>query len=356
MITTWAPVLAALAAFAGGLLAAVLAGYTTLTRSVLDQWRRTTRRPGHGWAAIVLDVLLAGGAIAGLVALRRNHNPTDTNDSAALLTPGLLVFAVALIGVRLLPPACRWLAKRTRSSRQVGTFLATRQVSRRPVGLRLAALLAVAVGLATFAVAGESVATTNRHARAAAELGATKVASVQYVNGHDPVVATQIADPDGHWAMAATRWLPFGGGTVTGPVVGVDTTRLAAVGEQVSGGPSPARIAALAAGAPVPPVKTRAAHIRVHLTATNLTGDQLPTLVVNLRGPRDPYLDAQGPSIHDGAGVYTVRLPCRDGCLLRGLRWDRPISAGSRPAARSSSPASSCRRARAGRRSSCTPK
>jgi hypothetical protein len=325
VILTWAPVLAALIAFAGGLLAAVLAGYTTLTRSVLDQWRRTTRRPGHGWAAIAADVLLAGAAIAGLVALRQNHNPRDTRDSAALLTPGLLVFAVALIGVRLLPPACRYLARRTRASRRVGTFLATRQVSRRPVGLRLAALLAVAVGLATFAVAGESVATTNRHARAAAELGAAKVASVQYVAGHDPVIATQRADPAGHWAMAAATYLPFGGGSITGEVVGVDTSRLAAVGEQVAGGPGTAQLARLAGGAPVPAVKTTAARMRVQLTTSDLAGAKPPQLVINLRTPRDPYIDAQGPPIQDGTHTYTVRLPCQPGCQLRGLRWDRPI-------------------------------
>jgi hypothetical protein len=49
--------------------------------------------------------------------------------------------------------------------------------------------------------------------------------------------------------------------------------------------------------------------------------------VVNLRTPRDPYLNAQGSSIHDGAGTYTARLPCSTGCLLRGLRWDRPVDA-----------------------------
>ena len=52
-----------------------------------------------------------------------------------------------------------------------------------------------------------------------------------------------------------------------------------------------------------------------------------PDLVVNLRAPRDPYLDAAGPSIHNGAATYTVRLPCADSCLLRGLRWDRPVDA-----------------------------
>jgi hypothetical protein len=127
--------------------------------------------------------------------------------------------------------------------------------------------------------------------------------------------------------MAATDWLPFGGGSVTGPVVGVDTTRLGAVGEPVAGGPSPTRIAQLAGGAPVPPVKTRADLIRVHLTVSDLTGDARPQLVVNLRAPRDPYLDALGPSIHEGSATYTVRLACPDSCTLRGLRWDRPVTA-----------------------------
>lgn len=325
VVTTWIPLAAALIAFAGGAVAAGLAGYTTLTRSVLDQWRRTTRRPGHGRLTVAVDVLIAAAAVAALVVLLHHHDPRDTHVSATLLMPGLLVLAVALIGVRLLPLACRGLARLTRGSRAIGLFLASRQVSRRPVGLRLASLLAVAVGLATFAVTGESVASTNRDARAAAELGADRVASVQFVAGHDPVAATHRADPHGRWAMAAATWLPFGGDSVLGTVLALDSSRLEAVGHDVSGGIGTRALARAIGGAGVPAVTTTASRIRVHLTAAALTGNTTPQLYVELQSPSEPNVTVVSSSIHDGAGTYTARLPCRSGCTLRGLTWSRPI-------------------------------
>lgn len=145
------------------------------------------RRPVHGGRSLALDVILAGAAVAGLIRLRAGHAAGSGTDSAALLAPGLLVFAVAVLGVRLLPLLCRWLARATRGTRHLGAFLASRQIARRPAGLRLAAMLAVAAGLATFAVAGESVAATNRSARAAGELGMPAVA----LNDEQPVPSSR---------------------------------------------------------------------------------------------------------------------------------------------------------------------
>ena len=139
------------------MLAALLAAQRTLTRSALEQWQRTTSHVGQSRLALVVDVLSAAAAVAALLVLRHRHHTGTGNDSAALLAPGLLVAAVALLGTTA-PPICRVLVPVTRCSRRVGLFLALRQVSRRPTGLRLASLLAIALGLATFAVAGESVA------------------------------------------------------------------------------------------------------------------------------------------------------------------------------------------------------
>jgi putative ABC transport system permease protein len=325
IVLTWAPVLTSLVAFAGGLIAAVLAGQRTLTRSVLDQWRRTTRSPGHGRLSILMDAVLAAAAGAGLVVLRGHHPSGASNDTAALLAPGLLVFAVAVIGVRLLPLVCRWLAGWTRGSRRVGLFLASRQVSRRPVGLRLAALLAVAVGLATFAVAGESVAQTNRSARAKAELGAHRVISIQYENGHDPVAAVRRADPDGTWAMAAATWLPDGGDSVAGTVLAVDSSRLAAVGYPAAGGPSPAELAALVGAASVPEIILRAPQLRVHVTASGLVAGASPAVQVNLRTPAQPFINVESGRLDTGSHVYSVALPCAAGCTFTGLTWYRPF-------------------------------
>ena len=325
VVMAWAPVVAALIAFGGGLLAAALAGYRTLTRSVLDQWRRTTRSPGHSRMGLVIDLLLALVAVTGLVALRAHHHARDTHDSATLLAPGLLVFAVALLGVRLLPLGCRWIARRTRASRRVGLFLASRQVARRPVGLRLAALLAVAVGLATFAVAGESVARTNRAARAHSELGASQVASIQYDGKQDPVAATHIADPDGHWAMAVATWLPDGGESVTGTVIGVDGPRLAAVAYRPAGGPRLASMGAVVGAASVPPITLSAPQVRLHITGSDLSAGT-PYVQLNLRTEREAFVDIQLERLRSGAHAYVANLPCKSGCLFRGITWDRPVT------------------------------
>jgi putative ABC transport system permease protein len=327
IVLTWPAVLTALVAFAGGAVAAVLAGHRTLTRSVLDQWRRTTRAPGHGRLVLLLDAVLAAAAIAGLFALREAHQSGTSNDTAALLAPGLLVFAVAIVGVRLLPLACRSLARLTRGSRRVGVFLASRQVARRPVGLRLAALLAVAVGLATFAVAGETIATTNRGARADAELGADRVASVQFNKGLDPVTAVRRADPNGTWAMAAATWLPDGGGSVAGTVLGVDATRLAAVGAPAAGGPSLSDIARTITGSTAPIITFTDSRVRVHLLVTALRGTPRAQLQLNLATPTQPYYDVEGAPLRLGAHTYVLTTACRAECLLRGVTWDRPYGA-----------------------------
>lgn len=325
VLVSWSAVVTALLAFAGGLVAAVLAGYRTLTRSVLAQWRRTTRGGGPGRLTLVVDVGLATAALSGVALLRAEHRAGSANDTAALLAPGLLVFAVALLGVRLLPLVCRRLARLSRASHRVGLFLAARQVARRPVGLRLAALLAVAVGLATFGVAGETITSTNRTARAAAELGAPRVADVQFDPGLDPVAATHRADPAGSWAMAAATWLPDGGDSVAGTVLGVDSSRLAAVGSPVSGGLSNPRLAAITGAAAVPAITLTAPKLRIHLTVSGLRGMPRPNVQLNFRTATNPFLNIESGAIQDGTHTYTATLPCASGCTLRGLTWDRPF-------------------------------
>ena len=323
-----AAVWTALIAFAGGVGSAALAGYRTLTRSVMDQWRRTNRAHANGRLILVVDVVLAVAAVVGLVALRdqrRSAAGTSAN-TITLLAPGLLVAAVGLLGVRLLPLVCRWLAHLTRGSRRLGLFLASRQVARRPVGLRLAALLAVAVGLATFAVAGETVALANRAARARAELGADRVASVQLEPGADPVAITHRLDPHGRWAMAAATWLPFGGDAV-GTVLGVDSSRLEALGDSAAGGPSTSTIASILGRSAVPPITITAPRLRVHLVASGLTGDRRPYLEVNLRTPRARVYNADSSTIRAGTQTIVVPLQCSTGCTLVGLTWNRAVTA-----------------------------
>jgi putative ABC transport system permease protein len=311
------------AALAGSLVAAIAAGRRTLRRSVLEQWRRT---PGHHpsrWM-LVLDLVLAAAAILGLIALR--HGTSGNQRAATLLAPALLVFAVALLGIRLVPVVLRPLLPLTRGSRRIGLFLAARQVVRRPAGLRLAALLAVAVGLATFAIAGEGVAQSNREARAEVEVGAPATAPVQFEPQHDPVQATRIADPDGRWAMATASWLPDGGSSVIGRVLAVDSSRLVAVSYDGHTNQSTSQLTKALLPASVPgPVSFKAAAIRVSLTASNLSPGTTPTVLINVRLPGAPELNVRAGSLKAGTNGYQAAVQCAAGCTLGGLDWDRPI-------------------------------
>lgn len=318
---TW---LAVLAALAGSLVAAAAASRRTLRRSVLEQWRRT---PGHHpsrWM-LVLDLLLAAAAVIGLISLHESARDQRPH-AATLLAPALLVFAVALLGIRLLPVVLRPLLPATRGSTRIGFFLAVRQVVRRPAGLRLAALLTVAVGLATFAIAGEGVATANRQARAQVELGAPQIAPVQFEPLHDPIAATQAVDPDGEWAMATASFLPDGGGSVTGTVLGVDTHRLASVAYSGHFGLSTSQLAADLLPPEVPaPVTIKATQLRVTITASQLSPGNTPTVLFKLRRPGQRFLSARAGSLKAGPATYTAPVPCAQGCTLSGITWDRPI-------------------------------
>lgn len=321
---TRAAAVAVLASLAGSLVAAVAASRKTLRRSVLEQWRRA---PGHHPSRLMLalDIVLAVAAVTGLVLLRQARGDGKAHP-ITLLAPALLVFAVALLGIRLLPVVLRPLLPMTRGSGRVGLFLAARQVLRRPAGLRLAALLAVAVGMATFAIAGEGVATANRQVRAKVEIGASAVAPVQFEPVHDPIAATRKADPDGRWAMAAATWLPDGGGSVTGRVLAVDSSRLAAVGYSGGSGPELGAAAQTLVPANVPaPIQVRGSQLRVSIDATGLSAGNRPTVLLNLRKPGRPLLDVRAGSLAPGAHRYTATVPCTEGCVVTGITWDRPI-------------------------------
>lgn len=323
---TWQAGAAALGAFAGGVVAAGLAARRVLRRSVLDQWRRTTSAPPHARAAFVVDIVLAAAALAGLVVLQVTAAVGGGDDTAALLAPGLLVLALALIGTRLMPLLVRAFLPLTRATASVSAFIATRQVVRRPAGLRLAALLAVALGLATFGVGAEAVAVGNRTARADGEFGASRVVSFEYTPGVDPISAVKKADPGGTWAMAAATWLPDGGNSVSGTVLAVDASRLAAVGFAARGGPSTENIAAVIATSKVPALTVHATRMSVVVDASGMLPNAEPQVQFNLRSLRGVAIDAESTVVQAGKHSYSAPIPCADGCTFLGITWDRPVS------------------------------
>jgi putative ABC transport system permease protein len=314
-------------AFAGSAVAALLAARSTLRRPVLAQWRTTGRALRSPRSLLVLDGVLAAAAAGTAIALRLG-NP-DHPRSIFLLAPALLVFAVALVGVRVVP----WLGGLglgpTRATRRIATFLAVRHAVRRPGGLRVATLLAVAAGLAVFAVCGEAVARSNRDARAQSELGASQRLAVLLEAGHDPEQIVNRVDPAGTWAMATATWSPDGGpaeSTVVATLLGVQPRRFAATAFAVRGQLSPSAIAtAIDAGTP-PPATFAATTVHVVLDTSALHGDH-PSVAVNVRHADQRVEQVRAGTVQLGVHSYTATVDCAKGCSFTGIALVRSVNA-----------------------------
>ena len=316
-------------AFVGGLVAAVIATRRIFTRPALEQWSSTTSAQSsrRGW---VVDVVLAVVAVAGFVVLRQSATSADTSSSSLTAlgwaAPGLMVIALALLLARLAGPALAALVPVTRASSRLGMFLAVRQVVRRPAGLRLAALLAVTLGLATFAVDAQAAAVQSRHVRALTDVGAIASVAVQQETVAELVHQVAAADPDGRWAMVAGQWIPDGG-SVAGRMLAVDSPRLAAVGfwaPELGAGTAADAVAAVAPPLPEP-LHLTSGHVRVRMTSGPVAGTG-PTVLIGYRdGNGRVSVGIAGP-LQGGTHDYVAEVPCTAGCLFFGVTLDNTRS------------------------------
>ena len=219
-VTIAPAVLLALAVcFLGGAVAAALAARSILTAPVLDQLRRTGGRRARIVRSAAVDAVAVALAAAGIYELT-----SGGSDVLALVAPGLIALAAGLLAVRVIPLVARWEVARTRSSSRLAPYLASRNIARRPTGLRVVVLLTLAVGLAVFAVDGWVVAGANRADLARAEVGSTQVLHVRAPSPGALLEAVDRIDPDGTWAAAVA-----GVDSGAGGLLAVDATRLAAV-------------------------------------------------------------------------------------------------------------------------------
>ncbi len=319
---------AAAIALVGGLVACLLAGRKVLTVSVNDELRRTpSRRTVSG---LVLDAVIVTLVIVSVTQIRGGDAT-----GVALLAPGLISLALALLAMRLLPLIVGRGVTRTRASRRVASFLSLRNVARRPGGGRLVLLLTVAVGLAVFAVDGAAVADEQRVAQAEVEIGASTVVSVTGNVPQELLTKVAAVDPEGAWAMAAVQ-VPPGSAPA---MLAVDTARLAAV---TAWTPAPATgtvsevAAALAPPNPAQPVLVSGS-IRVTVTLGATTRNHKQVSADEYRPPSDPNAfptvlritvrlpDGRVVSIpigDVGVGTQEVSAPligCDDGCALVGF-------------------------------------
>lgn len=325
VVITPATYLAVAGAFLGGLVAALLASRRMFTRPVLEQWSQSAESTGGGRRGLVADVVLAVVALGGFVVLATRSTASSTGAAAALgwLAPGLLVIAAGLLLVRLARPVLGALVRSSRASTRLGMFLGSRQAVRRPAGLRLAALLAVTIGLATFAVDASAAAGKGRDVRAGADVGAQVSVAVQPDPARDLQAAVAEADPEGRWAMVVADWIPSG--ALAGHLLAVQPERLAAVASW-SGeyGPVSAEDAARLLSPPLSdPVALTTTTVRVRITSGPVAGPATAVTVV-YRGDSDVPTFALSTPLQAGTHDYEATVPCDvQKCTLNAISLDR---------------------------------
>jgi hypothetical protein len=307
----------AIPAALGALLAALLAQRRYLVSPVADLLRRVSR-PAARWRSLAGEVVVVALAVAAVAQLWASGWALS---GVGLLSPALVMLALALVGSRaLVPLAARggaWALRRGR----LGPGLAGLQLARRPGARRLYLILVGAVALLGFVACAVDVAGQDRTIRAQVGTGAPRVLSVEQVTRYQLLHAVRAADPQGRYAMAVAEFPPGAPGQA--PVLGVDSARLASVANW------PASYGALSAGQvaerlrpPAPdPMTLRGQDIALDVEAAGavLSNPLDLTLVLSSVDGGGTTLVSFG-LIRDGSQVYQQRVPtCLDGCRLVGL-------------------------------------
>jgi hypothetical protein len=306
-------------ATAGGVLAAVVATRRIIVTPVEALLRRGAVASVSPTGLLVADAAAVTIAVAGLVELEVGGVlDSGTPNPLSVLTPALLALAGAVVVLRLLPFLARRLARITRDSRRVATFLAVRQMLRRPAEARPLLLVAVGLAIAAFAMSNWADAGHNRSLRALNSSGAHTVLLVRPGAGVDDLrVAVDRADPGGHsMAVAYTSadQLP--------PLIAVDTTRFASVGAWVSGNSSTPLVSALQrlGGSGPAPVVVTGTRLRLHVDL--LRHPRQPVhLAVSLGEPNHLQVVRNVAPIIPGTSSYDIALPaaCTTGCRIAAL-------------------------------------
>jgi hypothetical protein len=317
---------AAAVAVAGGLVAAGLAARRILVRPVVAQWGRTSRSTGR--RAWVLDAALLVAAAAALADLfSRGHIGEASGNVFALLVPGLVAVAIAVLASRLLPAASRTVYGLTRKHGGIGAFLAVRQIARRPNGARTTIVLATAFGLAAFAIAAWSVSRANLSDVAHTRVGAAAVLDVT-----PPPPGTSLSklvhrlDPSGTKAMAVESYIDYHNARVLYGVNPDRYARLAYWRRDFANQPLH-RLADRLAPPIAKPIRLRGSKLRVDVDVARLrTTPEFPNgsgrvvLAGRVKVPNTPapMPITFGPRLHNGHNTVITDLSgCP--CTLRQL-------------------------------------
>lgn len=315
------------AALAGGFLATLLASRRTLRRPVVEQWRSTGRRAtDRGW---VFDSVVVVAAAGGLVELFASGEVSSAGHQVlSLLVPGLLGLAVAVVASRILPVACRATARIT-ARHGLASYLALRQIGRRPGGTRTTMLLITAVALATFGLSAWLVGQSNYERVARATVGAPGVLTVTIPQASDLATLVDRADPSGAGAAGVETYTSGNETTLA-----VQPERFASVASWSDAGQRrevSALLRRLHPSVP-PPIAVNGDTIRVVVTAQRI-GPRPAELIADVVTPTSTAPDPVdlGPVPADGQAALSGSMPgcpCEISDIQLGL-----VSPGLGPAA-----------------------
>ena len=325
---------------AGGLLAVVAAQVGTLFTPVKDLLRRIpTRRPR--WRRSVVDLVLIGLAAYGVV---QSLVVREEVGGLPMLAPGLVALALALVIAWAVPPLATWVAARARHSGQLSTALIASLTARRPETHRLFALVVVAVALVTTAFVGWDTGARSQWQRAALEVGADRVITVDADDAVQLLDGVRAVDPSGTQAMAV---IDQPGSTYDPSILAVDSTRLGVVAGWREGfGGDVAKVAAVLRPTEPDPVVAKSDRLVLDAAATQGGGDDTGQTTVASAGktgaPKqagraastDVHLRVRLRSVQDGKPVDAIVGPltprretystqvrgCAEGCRLVGVQ------------------------------------
>jgi hypothetical protein len=307
----------------GGVLAAIVAARRIVVTPVGELMRLGAVKSGSAVGLLVADAAAVTIAVAGLIELEASGvlNSGKPNP-LSVLAPTLLAVAAAVVVLRLLPFLARSLARWTRDSPRLATFLVVRQLLRRPAEARAMLLVAVAVSIATFAVVTWSDSGHNRSLRALNQAGANTVLYVRLGAGvYDLRRAVDRADPSGQ-SMAAA-YTTYG---LLPPLIAVDTARFQSVATWVPSNSSvalPALLHRLADRDPA--VVVSGTKMRLEITL-NKHPRQAVHLGVLFALPDHSRATRTIAPIAPGRRAYEISLPpaCVHGCHVTGLDLTSP--------------------------------
>ncbi|GIE32997.1 hypothetical protein Ait01nite_060420 [Actinoplanes italicus] len=298
-------------AAAAALLAAVAAQRRQLVSPVAKLLRRTPAADRR-WLTVTEAVLAALAVAAGVQYYLSDQALTGVG----LFAPALIVLALALLSARLLLPLVNRYAVRALGRGRLGIALAGLQLSRRPGGGRLFALLVASVAVAGYAACTVDTAARGRDVEARVGTGADQVLTVQAVSRQQLLAAVRAVDPDGDFAMAAVR-IPAGAGAPPG--IAVDSRALPAVAAWPEGTGGRDGLRELLHPVPPEPLTFTGPEIVLEVATTSKGLLRLAVSVAAPTGPAGEVVDLG--DLRPGTHTYRASTPvCDGGCRLQGIK------------------------------------